>query len=77
MHEEHGLILLDSELNEIADVIEPPRWHVAAIGIARAVLRTLYTLAVLGGCSYLVFWRGESAWLYLLAMLLACFRRGL
>jgi len=43
----------------------------------RAVLRWLYTLAVFGGCTYIVFWRGESGWLYLPACLLLIFRRGL
>ena len=43
----------------------------------RATLRWLYTVAVFGGCSYLVFWRGESGWLYLPASFLLAFRRGL
>ncbi|WP_415907288.1 hypothetical protein [Oleiharenicola sp. Vm1] len=36
-----------------------------------AVLRVLVTLAVLAGCTYLVFWRGESGWLYLPALIVA------
>lgn len=45
--------------------------------ITRAVLRWIYTAGIFGGCSYLVFWRGESGWLYLLATMLMIFRRGL
>ena len=42
-----------------------------------ALLRWTYTLAVFGGCTYLVFWRMESGWLFLPACLLILFRRGL
>lgn len=31
----------------------------------------LWEAFTLGGCSYLVFWRGESAWWFLLAVFLA------
>ncbi len=57
--------------------IEQPAWVTAADLFLRALLRWLYTVAVFGGCTYLVFWRGESGWLYLPAMLLIWFRRGL
>lgn len=51
---------------------------VAALEITlRAILRWLYTVTVFGGCGYLVFWRGESGWLFLPAMGLLWFRRGL
>jgi fatty acid desaturase len=36
-----------------------------------AALRVAVTLAVLAGCTYLVFWRGESGWLYVPALILA------
>lgn len=42
-----------------------------ALAFACATLRVLVTLAVLGGCTYLVFWRGESGWLYVPALILA------
>jgi hypothetical protein len=41
----------------------------------RTLVRVGVTLAVLGGCTYLVFWRGESGWLYLPALILARFAR--
>ncbi|MDD2764169.1 MAG: hypothetical protein PHE83_09380 [Opitutaceae bacterium] len=43
----------------------------------RRLLRWLYTLSVFCGCTYLVFWRGESGWLFVPACLLLWFRRGL
>lgn len=42
---------------------------------ACALLRVLVTLAVLAGCTYLVFWRGESGWLFVPALILARFAR--
>lgn len=48
-----------------------------ALEIIRAVLRWSYSLAVFGGCAHLVFWRGESGWLFALAAALMIFRRGL
>lgn len=51
--------------------------YLVTLEILRALLRWLYTLAVFGGCTYLVFWRGESGWLYLPACLLLWFRREL
>lgn len=36
-----------------------------------------YNAAIIGGCAYLVFWRGHSGWWFLLAMLLmASFKTG-
>lgn len=48
-----------------------------ALEILRAVLRWSYTVAVFGGCAYLVFARGESGWLFVPACFLMVFRRGL
>lgn len=30
----------------------------------------IYVLVILAGCTYLVFWKDQSGWLYLLAILL-------
>lgn len=47
------------------------RSNVASYEMLCAALRVFVTLAVLGGCTYLVFWRGESGWLYVPALLVA------
>lgn len=39
--------------------------------LVRATLAALVKLTVIGGCTHLVFWRGESGWLYLPALFLA------
>ena len=49
----------------------------AFIIVSRVALRCAYSLGIFGGCTYLVFWRGESGWLYLLACVLMWFRRGI
>lgn len=38
--------------------------------ILELLIVAVYDLALLAGCSYLVFWRGESAWWFLLVVLL-------
>ena len=38
---------------------------------ALVAMREVVTFAVIGGCTYLVFWRGESGWLYVPAIILA------
>lgn len=43
----------------------------------RAFLRFAFTLAILGGCTVLVFGRGESGWLYVPALFLIRLRRGI
>ena len=55
----------------------PPPWVIAFEIWWRAFLRWAFTVAVFGGCTYLVFWRRESGWLFLPAMILTIFRRGL
>jgi len=45
--------------------------------IIHTLARWAYTVAVFGGCTYLVFWRGESGWLFVPAAFLLWFRRGL
>lgn len=55
-------------------VIRAP-WLDYARSLAALILRHVVTLAVLGGCTYLVFWRGESGWLYVPALFLARFAR--
>jgi hypothetical protein len=39
--------------------------------LLKVTLRYLLKAAVLGGCTYLVFWRGESGWIYLPAVFIA------
>lgn len=55
------------------EIVKRPAW----LSALPSVLRTAYTFAVFGGCTYLVFWRGESGWLYVPAVGLIWFRRGL
>lgn len=52
-------------------------WNDLIVGALRAAARLVFTLAVFGGCTYLVFWRAESGWLYVPALALMIFRRGL
>ena len=68
----------NSDIKKICVVtLGHPAW-VAALEITlRAILRWAYTVAVFGGCAYLVFWRRESGWLFLPASILIWFRRGL
>lgn len=62
---------------QIVTVTLRETWMDFSLRVLHALLRWLYTVAVFGGCTYLVFWRGESGWLFLPACLLLWFRRGL
>jgi len=48
-------------------------WFVLPL-CANAFARLIYSLVIVCGCTYLVFWRGESAWLYVFAVFLLRFR---
>lgn len=51
-----------------------PGWLAALRSIASLAARLAFVLAVIGGCTYLVFWRGETGWLYALAVFLLRYR---
>ncbi|MBW7895161.1 MAG: hypothetical protein H3C27_08605 [Opitutaceae bacterium] len=66
---------MNEESEKIRWLIRCPAWLPALQHIATVTARLVYALGIVGGCTYLVFWRGESGWLYVFAVLLLQFRR--
>lgn len=52
----------------------PAAWLVFPL-CASSVCRLVFTLAILGSCGWLVFFRGESPWWFLFAVFLLRYRR--
>lgn len=64
------------EISRVIILVKSPLILTVEIAI-RAFARWSYTVAIFGGCAYLVFWGGESGWLFVPASFLLWFRRGL
>ena len=43
-----------------------------AIIISYLIYILVWEVLILGGCTYLVFWKGASPWWFVLAVLLSC-----
>lgn len=61
-----------------SDNVQPKHRPIAWIAFplcSSAVCRLLWSLAIIGGCAWLVFSRGESPWWFVFAVYLLRFRR--
>lgn len=51
-----------------------PLWLTSLYLFSCAFLRLAYMVFVIGGCAYLVFWQGVSAWFFALSLFFLRFR---